>query len=131
MRGSVFHNKIVEDARAVFCQQKWHVQTEYRYCSQDITTYLDLFAVKESNEIGCEVETTARHVIDNAQKANSIGIRLWIIVPSRKVYNQAKLKLALSSFAHNDAISLLLPDQLEAKLTAFEIKTSHVLGELQ
>ena len=126
MRGSVFHNKMVEDARIVFCQQKWHVQTEYRYDSQDITTYLDLFAVKESYEIGCEVETTARHVIDNAQKAQCAGIRLWIIVPSRKVYSQARRKLALSSFtafANDDAISLLLPDQLEAKLTAFEIKT--------
>jgi hypothetical protein len=130
MRGSAFHNKIVEDARVVFRRRQWHVRTEYGYCSHGVTTYLDLFAVKNSFEVGCEVETTARHVVDNAKKAKSAGIKLWIIVPSRKVYGQAERKLASSSLENDKTISLLLLDQLAAKLMAFEIMINRIVGEL-
>jgi len=130
MRGSAFHNKIVEEARLAFRHREWHVRTEYAYRSHGVTTYLDLFAVKKTYEIGCEVETTARHVVDNVQKAKSAGIMLWIIVPSRKVYGQARQKLALDSLENDATISLLLPDQLAAELKAFEIMKNLIIGEL-
>jgi len=95
MRGKAFHNKIVEDACAIFSNHGWQIYTEYRYSKNGVTTYLDLFAVRGNKKIACEVETTIRHAVDNATKALSTGLDLWIIVPSRTLRRRVNHKLVL------------------------------------
>ena len=96
MRGKAFHNMIVEQAGDVFRENGWQVNMEYRYCEDNITNYLDLFAVRDNKRIACEVETTPRHVLDNAAKAILLGIELLVVVPSRRVRQQIERKLAAS-----------------------------------
>ena len=119
MRGSAFHNRIVDEAKVIFSRHCWRVYTEYRYCNNGVTTYLDLLAIRGSYEIACEVEATARHVTDNAIKAQSVGIVLWVIVPSRRLRCLVERKLASSGFIkENKSLRLLLPGQLEAEIIA-------------
>jgi hypothetical protein len=120
MRGAAFHNRIAEEAKMLFSNHGWQVFMEYRYCNNGMTTYLDLFAIKGDKKIACEVETTIRHVIDNAIKAQSTGISLWIIVPTRTLYRQVEQKLTSSALVTNcQSIRILLLCQLEAELIDF------------
>jgi len=123
MRGGAFHNKIVEEAKIIFNNHGWQAYTEYRYRYNGTTTYLDLLAVKGCKHIGCEIETTVRHVIDNTLKAQSAGIMLWIIVPSRKLYRQAKQKLSYPDIATNhQSVRIFLLGQLQSELECFSGK---------
>jgi len=109
MRGNVFHNRIVKDACKVFKSHGWQVFTEYRYQCGGVVTYFDLFARKDCFEIACEVETTLRHLEDNAIKAQTAEVELWIIVPTRRLLKQAKERLSLQAW-------VILPDQLSSEL---------------
>lgn len=121
MRGGEFHNKIVEETKTIFNNHGWQVYTEYRYRKHNITTYLDLLAVRGDKQIACEVETTARHAVDNAAKALSAGLDLWIIVPSRKLCRQVKQNLPSSGITTNrQSIKVLLLSQLEIELNSFQ-----------
>jgi len=122
MRGELFHNKIVHDTADIFSRNKWHVLLEYRYQNDLVTTYFDLFAVKNGRQIACEIETTTRHLLDNARKASLAGIELWIIVPSRKLLRQADKQLAASGIRNTLSICLLLANQAELTLTILERK---------
>ncbi len=115
MRGGAFHNRIVGDAREVFRNRGWQVFTEYRYQSEDVVTYFDIFAKKDQRAIACEVETTIRHLKENAIKARRAGVDLWIIVPTRRLLEQSKRRLGLLG----PGISILLPDRLERKLIKY------------
>lgn len=120
MRGGAFHNKIVEQAKAIFNEHGWQVHTEYRYRKNGITTYLDILAVKGNRKIACEIETTARHGVDNAAKAVSAGLDLWIIVPSRKLRHQIERRLICSALnTKNQKIRIVLFCLLEAELNNF------------
>ncbi|MCK5175421.1 MAG: hypothetical protein KAR47_18650 [Planctomycetes bacterium] len=120
MRGSAFHNRIVDEAKVIFSRHCWNVYTECRYRNNGVTTYLDLLATRGSYEIACEVETTTRHVTDNAIKALSAGLVLWVIVPSRRLRHQAERKLASSGLIKGNKSPrlLLLLGQLEAEIIA-------------
>ena len=119
MRGKAFHNQIVEQAEAIFSSRHWQTSTEHRYRKNGTTTYLDLFAVKGNLEIACEIETTARHAIDNAVKAQSTAIVLWIIVPTRKLRRQIKHKLKSSALIKNhQSIKTILLSQLNTELNS-------------
>ena len=85
MRGALFHNSIVKQAKAIFIRHGWQIHTECRYRNNGTMTYLDLLAVRNDYEIACEVETTARHAVDNAAKALAAGVSFWVIVPSRRL----------------------------------------------
>ncbi len=120
MRGGTFHNKIVAEAKTIFINHNWQVYTEHRYCKNGITTYLDLLAIRGNKKIACEVETTARHAVDNVAKALSAGVDLWIIVPSRTLRRQIKQKLRYSELnTKHKNIRILLFCQLEAGLNNF------------
>jgi len=118
MRGGAFHNKIVEEAKTIFSNYGWRVFSEYRYSKNGVTTYLDLLAVRANKKIACEIETTTRHAVDNAVKALSAGLDLWIIVPSRTLRRRVNHKLASSRLdAEHKNIRVLLFGLLEAELT--------------
>ncbi|HEW79706.1 MAG TPA: hypothetical protein ENH34_07075 [Phycisphaerales bacterium] len=121
MRGGAFHNKIVEEARTIFSNNGWQIYTEHRYRCNGTTTYLDLLAVKGDKRICCEIETTVRHVIDNTVKAQSAGLDLWIIVPSRTLSRQIEHKLISSGLnTKHKNVRVLLFCQLEAELNSFQ-----------
>ena len=120
MRGALFHNTIAEQAKAIFARHNWQVHTEYRYCTNGTTTYLDLLAVRADCRIACEVETTARHAVDNAAKALAAGIPLWVIVPSRRLRRQVERKLASLGISGNPkVVKVLLLCQLETEVMRF------------
>lgn len=121
MRGGAFHNKIVEEVKAIFGNHNWQAYTEYRYRKNGITTYLDLLAVRGNKKIACEVETTARHAVDNAVKALSAGVDLWIIIPSRTLGRKIEHRLISSGLnTKHQAVRVLLFCQLEAELNSFQ-----------
>ena len=57
VRGGAFHNKIVEEVRAVFLSYGWEVETEFFYQRNGITTFFDVYAVRGDVRIACEVES--------------------------------------------------------------------------
>ena len=121
MRGGAFHNKVVEEAKTVFSEHRWQVFTEHRYRKNGTTTYLDLLAVRGNKKIACEIETTSRHAVDNAVKALSADIDLWVIVPSRRLRRQVEHKLISSGLdTRHKNIKVLLFCLLEAELTFFQ-----------
>lgn len=120
MRGKAFHNRIVEEAKMILSNHGWQVCTEHRCRKNGITTYLDLFAVKGNQAVACEIETTSRHAIDNALKAQIAGIVLWIIVPTRTLRRQIEHKLKSSSVIKNhQSIKTILLSQLNTELNSF------------
>ena len=121
MRGGAFHNKIVEEARTIFSNHGWRVFSEYRYSKNGVTTYLDILAVNGNKKIACEIETTTRHAVDNAVKAISAGLDLWIIIPSKTLRRQIEHKLTSSGLdTRYKNIRILLFCLLEAELTFFQ-----------
>ena len=120
MRGKAFHNRIAEEAKTIFSNHHWQVYTEHRYRKNGITTYLDLFAVKGKQAIACEIETTIRHAIDNALKAQAVGLVLWIIVPTRTLRRQIERKLKSSGVTKKrQSIKTILLSQLNMELNLF------------
>jgi len=121
MRGKAFHNRIVEEAGTIFSNYGWQTYTEYRYRNNGTTTYLDLLAVRGDKKIACEIETTSRHAVDNAAKALSADLDLWIIVPSRILHHQIEHKLISSGLdTRHKNIRILLFCLLEAELIFFQ-----------
>jgi hypothetical protein len=121
MRGKAFHNQIAEEAKAIFNSYGWLVLTEHRYRKNSITTYFDLFAVKGNQTIACEVETTSRHAIDNAAKAQTTSVILWIIVPTRALRHQIERKLESSNIIKNcQSIKTILLSQLNTELNLLQ-----------
>ena len=123
MRGKAFHNKIVEEAGTIFRNHSWQVFTEHRYRKNGTTTYLDILAINRNKKIACEVETTSRHAVDNAVKALSANLDLWVIVPSRRLRRQVEHKLISSGLdtGHKN-VRIVLFCLLEAELTFFSGK---------
>ena len=120
MRGNHFHNMMVEKARVVFVRLNWHIYTEYGIQINKTKYYFDLFAIKDSYKIACEIETTSRHVTDNVVKAQAMRIPLWFIVPTLKVKRQTVNKLKkLKINPAGESIKVLLLDQLEQEITNY------------
>lgn len=119
MRGKVFHNLMAEKVQALFKDQGWQVYTEYRYRRNSITTYFDLFAVKENHKIACEIETTVRHAMDNITKALAMDICLLVIVPTHRICRQIKQRLVSYNLnTSHKTVRILLFSQLETKDTS-------------
>ena len=126
MRGKAFHNRIAEEARAILSNHGWKVYTEHRYRKNGITTYLDLFAVKGDQTIACEIETTNRHAVDNALKAQVAGLVLWIIVPTRNLRRQIERKLKSSAVIKNhQSIKTILLSQINRELNLLRKEQSN------
>jgi len=117
MRGKAFHNRMAEEAKVIFSNHGWQVYTEHRYRKNGITTYFDLFAVKGKQAIACEIETTSRHAVDNAVKAQVVGVVLWIIVPRRTLRRQIERKLeSIGVTKKHQSIKTILLSQVNAEL---------------
>jgi len=108
---------IVQKVRTIFIRLNWHIFTEHGIKIGKIKYYFDLLAINGCYKIACEIETTSRHVIDNAVKAQAMRIPLWFIVPTLKVKQQTLNKLKkLKINPAGKSIKVLLLGQLEQEI---------------
>ena len=123
MRGDPFHNELAGKVRALLERLGWQVWTERRFVAAGTTAYFDLFAVKDGHEIAFEVETTARHALDNARKAHVMGVLVWFIAPRRGTKRQIIARLDRFLVAGSEAVKVLLLGEVESELA------HHVTGQ--
>lgn len=117
MRGEPLHNFIARDVEKTASKFFPFVRSEYRVGRDGVTTYFDTFAQNDSVALAFEVETTARHAVDNAIKAISVGVPIWVIVPNRRLQRQLDRKLNLPELRPGgEDIKILLLRQLEQEL---------------
>lgn len=117
MRGAPFHNGLARQVQQVFERFGWRVWTERRIRANGVTTYVDLYAVKGGDTLACEIETTDRHALDNAQKAGVVGIPLWLVAPTRQIKRQIVRRLdAAGLTSGGQPIHVLLLGDLETEL---------------
>lgn len=70
--------------------------------------------------LAIEIETTARHAVDNARKAAMVDVPLWVIVPTRRLKSDLTRKLKdLAIRSGNQPIKILLLGQLRKELTNY------------
>ena len=85
MRGGAFHNWMVCEVCEALAASGWEIETEYRYEKNGVVTFFDVYAVRDGREVAVEVETTARHVLDNVRKARAVGVEVLVVVPNRRL----------------------------------------------
>jgi hypothetical protein len=101
----------------------WHTSTEHRFRANGTTTYIDLLAVIHRYRLACEIETTPRHALDNARKAQAVGIPLWFVVPTRKVKRQITNKLKTQNLTPGDErFKVLLIGELDNELARCRLR---------
>lgn len=120
MRGKMFHNYVVEITSRLLATIGWRVYLEYRIRQNGIINDVDILAVLNSCRVIFEIETTARHILDNCYKAQAVGIPLCIVVPTRKVYNAAvKQTRSIALKPAGVPITIFTLNQLPQELTAY------------
>jgi hypothetical protein len=112
----LLHNELAGEVRVLLERLGWQVSTEKRFVAAGTTAYFDLFAVKEGRQIALEIETTARHALDNAQKARAIGVPVWFVVPRRRTKRQIVRKLDTCLDAGGESVKVLLLGEIESEL---------------
>ncbi len=109
MRGGPLHNYLVARAGDVFSADGFEVRMECPLHLDDgRIDFVDLLASRGGCVVACEVETTARHVLINIDKARALALPLLIIVPNRKVYRAVVGKVRSASPAGGKAAIIFL-----------------------
>ena len=118
LRGGSLHTYLILESERILRQAGFHTYQEHPIRLPDgRLDFIDLLATQENFSIAIEAETSARHVLRNATKAEAIELPLWIIVPSRKVHNTITNTLAPSVLRPGgQRIYILLLGQLESEL---------------
>jgi hypothetical protein len=94
LRGHTFHNLLVKKAVEIFTQQGFTVYTEFPFPTiARQRNFVDLVVCREKSVLLCEIETSARHVTENAAKAQIVNLPLWVVVPNRNVQLAVAQKL--------------------------------------
>jgi hypothetical protein len=120
MRGKPLHNLIARDVQEIARKFFDFTGREYRLSKNGVTTYLDVFARRDSIALAFEVETTVRCGAKNARKAAHVGVPLWIIVPKRRLRSEIARRLGpLGLKPGGEPIKILLLGQLEQELTNY------------
>ena len=120
MRGKALHNMMANRTGTTLHGFFHEVNPEYKCSRNGTVSYLDLYARENQFVLGCEIETTVRHGVDNALKATAVNIPLWIIVPTNSVRVKLLRKLKpLQLRPAGEPIKVLLPGQLERQLEKY------------
>lgn len=119
LRGGNLHNYLVLESEGIL--QSAGFET-YQECPKKLPDgdldFVDLLAEREGFVVCIEVETSARHVLRNAAKAELLELPLVVIVPSRKVKKAVQNKLNNSNIRPgNHDIYILMLAQLKQELT--------------
>lgn len=119
LRGQEWHAHLVETAKTKFLRAGCDIRLEYPMPMVDgRINYVDLWVSRGDCQFVLEVETSARHVLDNAIKADAAGMRLWVLVPNRRVKKAVRNKLRQVNVRPGGlAIYILLLDELEQAVT--------------
>ena len=116
MRGDPFHNELAGRVRTLLEHLGWRVWLEKRLEAAGTTAYFDVFAVKAEHQIAFEVETTARHAVDNARKAHAVGVPVWFVVPNRGTKHQIVRQLDGCFVVGGEGVAVLLLGEIESEL---------------
>lgn len=120
MRGRAKHNMMVERAKVPMDDVFENVGTEYSYQRNGTVTFFDLFGWTGILCLAIEVETTLRRAVDNARKAQAVGVPLWFIVAERRLKRQLQGKLDRLNLAPGgQPIKILLLGQLPEALSDY------------
>ena len=86
LRGGAFHNHLVHRAEATFARAGCRTWLDYPLPLADgRNDFVDLLVHRGNCLLCVESETSLRHVLANAAKADALGLPLWIVVPTRNV----------------------------------------------
>jgi len=123
MRGDPFHNELAGKVRAILERLGWRVWMEKRLVAAGTTAYFDLFAIRDGQRIAFEIETTARHALDNTRKAHAVGVPVMFIVPRRQTKRQIVRRLDTCLVTGGENVKVLLLGEIESELA------HHVTGQ--
>ena len=119
LRGGNLHNYLVLESEGILQGAGFNTHQE---CPKKLPDgdldFVDLLAEREGFVVCIEVETSARHVLRNAAKAELLELPLVVIIPSRKVKKAVQNKLNNSNIRPgNHDIYILMLAQLKQELT--------------
>jgi hypothetical protein len=89
MRGDPLHNYKAVYLKEMLCTLPVLIFLEYLMRKNNITAFFDLLIKVGKFQLAVEIETTRRHLLDNARKAHALNIPVWFVVPTRKLQTQA------------------------------------------
>ncbi len=117
-RGGAFHAYLVAGLAGVLEREGFAVTIEHPLRMEDgCRDFVDILAGREGRLVAFEVETTARHALDNALKATRLHLPLCIVVPSRKIRSMVAGKLQSARLdRETDRIWILLPGEVQRRL---------------
>lgn len=119
LRGESLHNYLVLESEGILQGAGFETHQEHPQKLPDGgLDFVDLLAKKAGLIVCIEVETSARHVLTNAAKAEQLGLPLIVIVPTRKIQKSVQNKLSSSTIKPAGCdIYILLLSQLRQELT--------------
>jgi len=120
MRGKPLHNLLANRTRRPMEASFERVWTEHKRHRNGTITFLDLFGQTGPVQLAIEVETTARHAVDNARKAAAVDVPVWFIVPHSRLQRALQSKFEMLNLSPGgETIKILLLGQLEQALTNY------------
>jgi hypothetical protein len=119
MRGKAFHNHLAAQVARDFLRAGFGVWAEYGLRLPDgQTDFVDVLAGREGATIACEVETTARHVLENVAKAQALQLTLWVVVPNRQIWSAVARKVRkIHRTSSAVPVQILLVGEVSYRLT--------------
>ena len=93
-RGKTLHQFLVAEVERILVCFGFRVAIEHKLPLKDgRVDYVDVLACRGKTVLACEVETTARHVVENACKADALGVAVWFVVPNEAVRSAVARRL--------------------------------------
>jgi len=119
LRGGNLHNYLVLESECILREAGFETHRECpKYLPDGGLDFIDLLAQQGNCLICVEIETSARHVLTNAAKAQQLELPLIVIVPTRKVKKAVQNKLSSDAIKPAGCdIYILLLSQLKQELT--------------
>ena len=120
MRGDCLHNYKAEYLKNELSVYPVGLYSEYRIRRNGITADFDFVLKIAAFWWAIEIETTLRHLVDNAKKAAAVNIPLWIVVPTRQMKKQAVRKLSpMNLTPGGEPIKLFLLGQVQKEVSNY------------
>jgi hypothetical protein len=115
LRGGGLHNHLVLESERIFRDAGFETRQEHpEKLGDGRIDFVDLMVWRGEFRACVEIETSSRHVLDNASKARVLGLPLVVVVPSRKVHKAVKDKFKRAGInPKKHRIWILLLGQLE------------------
>ncbi len=121
LRGGTLHNYLVNQAEGIFCDAGFSTSQEHpKSLPGGGMNFVDLLASRGSVLICVEVETSARNVVSNVQKAQLLKLPIVVLVPNKKVQQMVKKTLVRSRLLPSGSpIYILRLGQLQQAVTNY------------